>query len=660
MHKICVFAGTAEGRRLIEFLADQKQVSITACVATEYGKMLLPAFPNLTVSDQRLDQKEMEALMEKDRFDLVIDATHPYAVQATENIKKACAAVKIDYLRLCRDVDPVPPNVMIFPDAAGAVRFLKETEGNILLTTGSKELSVYTEMERFKERVYARVLPMEESLKLCREAGLSASHILAVQGPFSLEMNLAMLRFTKAQYLVTKMTGSPGGFAEKIAAAEQAGAVPVIIGRPPEQSGLSLSQTIGLLCSRYGLGPKQQVCIVGIGPGVSGMMTQQAQESIRAADCIIGADRMIQASARPDQATFCAIRPEQIRSFLLAHPEYRRFAVVLSGDVGFFSGAKKLLPLLEGVDVQVIPGISSLVYLCARLGTSYEDVVSISLHGREHDIVPDVFANPRVFVLVGGEGGMSGLCQTLVGAGLGDVYLSVGERLSYPTERITAGTAAELAGQHFDSLSVALIENKNSKAVVTHGVPDEAFLRGGSENPVPMTKSEVRSVCLSKLQLTADAICWDVGAGTGSVAIEMAMQAGRGQIFAIEQKEEAVALLEENRRRFGTQNLEIIQGRAPKICQDLPAPSHVFIGGSSGNMREILQLILEKSPLARIVATAVTLESSAELTQCLTAFPFVKTEIVSLTVARDRPVGRYHLMTGQNPIYVFTMQGGDR
>ncbi len=516
------------------------------------------------------------------------------------------------------------------------------------------------EMERFKERVYARVLPMEESLKLCREAGLSASHILAVQGPFSLEMNLAMLRFTKAQYLVTKMTGSPGGFAEKIAAAEQAGAVPVIIGRPPEQSGLSLSQTIGLLCSRYGLGPKQQVCIVGIGPGVPGMMTQQAQESIRAADCIIGADRMIQASARPDQATFCAIRPEQIRSFLLEHPEYRRFAVVLSGDVGFFSGAKKLLPLLEGVDVQVIPGISSLVYLCARLGTSYEDVVSISLHGREHDIVPDVFANPRVFVLVGGEGGMSGLCQTLVGAGLGDVHLSVGERLSYPTERITAGTAAELAGQHFDPLSVALIENKNSKTVVTHGIPDEAFLRGGSENPVPMTKSEVRSVCLSKLQLTADAICWDVGAGTGSVAIEMAMQARRGQIFAIEQKEEAVALLEENRRRFGTQNLEIVQGRAPKICLDLPAPSHVFIGGSSGNMREILQLILEKSPLARIVATAVTLESSAELTQCLTAFPFVKTEIVSLTVARDRPVGKYHLMMGQNPIYVFTMQGGDR
>ena len=173
-----------------------------------------------------------------------------------------------------------------------------------------------------------------------------------------------------------------------------------------------------------------------------------------------------------------------------------------------------------------------------------------------------------------------------------------------------------------------------------------------------MTKSEVRSVCLSKLQLTADAICWDVGAGTGSVAIEMALQAHRGAVYAIERKEEAVELLHENRKKFFAENLTVVPGYAPEACAELPAPTHAFIGGSSGNMKEILSLLLEKNPSARIVATAIALESVAELTTCIKEFSFTDVEVVSMTVARDRKAGKYHLMTGQNPIYIFTMQAG--
>ena len=173
-----------------------------------------------------------------------------------------------------------------------------------------------------------------------------------------------------------------------------------------------------------------------------------------------------------------------------------------------------------------------------------------------------------------------------------------------------------------------------------------------------MTKSEVRSVCLSKLALTEHAVCWDVGAGSGSVAIEMALKATGGEVFAIERKDTAVELLRENTRRFGLHNLTIVPGLAPEVCRELPAPTHVFIGGSAGNMRQILAEILTKNPNARIVATAVTLESVAELTQCVKDIPFATTEVVSMTVARDRKAGPYHLMMGQNPIFIFTMQGG--
>ena len=171
-----------------------------------------------------------------------------------------------------------------------------------------------------------------------------------------------------------------------------------------------------------------------------------------------------------------------------------------------------------------------------------------------------------------------------------------------------------------------------------------------------MTKSEVRSVCLSKLQLTADAVCWDVGAGTGSVAIEMALQAARGSVWAIEREADALALLEQNRAAFGAENLRLVSGSAPEACRDLPAPTHAFLGGTGGQVREILQLLLEKNPHVRIVATAVTLESAAALTACMREFEFC--ECVSLSIAKARAAGPYHLMAGQNPIYFFTLQIG--
>ena len=654
MCKLCVFAGTTEGRELVEFLCTQ-EVSVTACVATEYGETLLSPRDNLTISAQRLTREEMEALFSRENYDMVIDATHPYASVVTEYIAAACESAGVRYQRLLRSGCKAGEDAVFVPDIPAAVEYLNHTEGTILLTTGSKELAKYTGLYDFASRVYARVLPMEDSLRLCQSAGLKPAHILAMQGPFSVEMNVAMLKSVGAKYLVTKDSGTTGGFDEKVTAARTANATLVVIGRPPQRDGLSLTETISFLCREFKLQRKPKVTIVGIGPGSREAMTLEVRHALEEADCLIGAKRMLEASLRPGQGVLDAVSPAKIAEYINNHPEFNRFTVAMSGDVGFFSGTKKLLPMLSGCDVTVLPGLSSLVYLCARLGTSYEDVRPVSLHGRDHDLVPDIRENRRVFTLVGGENGMGLLCQRLTEAGLGEVKVSVGENLSYPQEKITVGTAGELSEMTFESLSVALIENPAADSVVTHGLPDEAFQRTES---VPMTKSEVRAVCLSKLALTKHAVCWDVGAGSGSVAIEMALKATGGEVHAIERKDTAVALLRENTRRFGLHNMTIVPGLAPDACVDLPAPTHVFIGGSAGNMRQILDCILAKNPKARIVATAVTLESIGELTQCVKDIPFAYTEVVSMTVARDRKAGPYHLMMGQNPIFIFTMQGG--
>ncbi len=655
MCKLCVFAGTTEGRKLVELLADQP-AEVTACVATEYGEALLEAREGLTVSAGRLTEAEMEALLRREGFDLVIDATHPYAAEVTENIVRACEAVGTEYLRLLRGSGDAPQGAVCVPDIGAAVTYLAGTEGNILLTTGSKELSKYASLPGFGERVYARVLPMEASLAACREAGLGPEHILAMQGPFSKEMNTAMLRAVSGRYMVTKETGSTGGFSKKAAAAAEAGAVLLVVGRPPQRAGVDFAGAAEMLSRRFGLRLRPRVTLVGIGPGSEAAMTNEVRRVLREADCLIGARRMLEAAGAGAKRQHEAVAPEEIAAHIRESRDCCRFAVLLSGDTGFFSGAKRLLPLLEDCEVEILPGLSSLQVLCARLRVSYEDVVCRSLHGRDGDVIPDVRQNRRVFVLVGGAEGVSGLCHTLTEAGLAEVQVSVGERLGYPEEQVTSGRPPELMGRSFAPLSAVLIENNRARPFIP-GLSDEAFQRGrGQGGVVPMTKREVRACVLSQLELTREAVCWDIGAGTGSVSIEMALLAREGRVYAVEKKPEALALLEENRRRFHTANVEIVAGAAPEACRSLPAPTHAFIGGSAGNLREIVELLLEKSPKVRITAAAVSLETAAELTAIGNGIFAGDYAASCITVARDRRAGRYHLMAGQNPVYLFTFQ----
>ena len=367
MSKICIFGGTTEGRKLAEFLSGQP-CDVMVCVATDYGQTLLPEAEHVSVSARRLPVGEIVSLLTEHRFDLVIDATHPYAQSITKSIARACRETETLRWRLLRSASGVSPEHTYVETVSDAAAFLSETEGNILLTTGSKELAGFSQLPGFSERVWARVLPLQSSLDACAQAGLPASHIFAMQGPFSEAMNAAMLRTIGAQYLVTKDGGTPGGFEEKESAAKSAGARLVVIGRPPEEEGLSLSKTISALCTRFGFAPKPEVFIAGIGPGSEALQTQEVRAAIRRADCLIGARRMLDAVAGPQQLTIDAIAPETIASHIAQHPECGVFCVVMSGDTGFYSGTKKLLPLLKECRVRVLPGLSSMSYLCARVG----------------------------------------------------------------------------------------------------------------------------------------------------------------------------------------------------------------------------------------------------------------------------------------------------
>ena len=654
---ICLFAGTTEGRALAELLSGQP-VRLTVCTATEYGGHLLNKLSeNIEIHSERMNKEEIAAFLNARPFDLVIDATHPYAAVVTENISAACRMADTKYLRLNRDPSGTDHHRSIFQDIPSLVQFLNQRKGNILLTTGSKELAAFTGLNDFRERVYARVLPMKASLDACAEAGLPPAHIIAMQGPFSVEMNNAVLRMTRASWLVTKDSGDTGGFEAKAIAAEQCGAELLVIGQPAQPSGMDFREVVQYLRESFDLNLTPIVDLIGIGPGSKDQMTEAVLHAVTKADCVIGASRMIEAVALPGQQTFEAVVPERIAEYILQHPEFRRIAVVFSGDISFFSGCKKLIPLLAECEVNVHPGISSLSYLCAKLRTSAEDIVPVSMHGRNSDLLSALKKHKRLFVLTGGENTVNSILTTILQAGYEDIKVSVGENLSYPEEKVTVGTSGNLSGQQFAPLSVMLLEHENvSDRIVTHGIADELFIRSkGEKGIIPMTKREIRSVSLSLLGLREDSVCWDVGAGTGSVSIEMALQARIGKVYAIEQDPEALELLNENEGKFGLSNLVPVPGSAPDVCGDLPTPTHVFIGGTSGKMDAILSELIGRNSDIRLVSTAVTLESVAEFTKLFSNIPGSDFEVTMIQSAKSRKAGPYHLMNGGNPVYIFSV-----
>lgn len=652
MYKAIVFAGTTEGYALCEFLAENR-VSVYACAATEYGGSLLQENEFLHVSAGRLKTEDMEELFRKENPEIVLDATHPYAAEVTKNIRTACESAGVLYQRILRPEGEKNSEAIYVESTEEAAAFLSGTEGNIFLTTGSKELAKFTGIPDYKERLFARVLSIPSVIRSCAEFGIEGKHLIGMQGPFSAEINEAMLRQFQCSYLVTKDTGLAGGFPEKMEACQRCGVTPVIIGRPLKEEGLSMQDARVFLSKMFGFTLSQKISLVGIGMGAEKTLTLEGKKALNEAELLIGAKRMTEAVQKPGQMVLHEYRSEKIVEYIREHPKYRTVAIALSGDVGFYSGAKKLIDQLDG-NVEVICGISSVVYFMSKIGLSWDDAKIVSAHGRNCNLISLIRHNPKVFSILGTEDGVAVLASRLVYYGMGDVTLYVGENLSYENEKIFHDKAANLTEYRGDALSVVTACNeKVTPMSAVHGISDGEFLRGKA----PMTKEEVRTVSLSKLRLSEDSVCYDVGAGTGSVSVEMALRAWMGQVYAIEKKEDALALLKENKKKFAVDNLAIIPGVAPEAMTELPAPTHAFIGGSSGNMQDIINLLLEKNPKVRIVINCITLETVTEAMNAIRDFGLEDVDIVQLAAARSKSIGRYHMMMGENPIYIISCSG---
>lgn len=555
MCKIWIFGGTTEGRLLAEYCSREK-IEAWVSVASEYGEELLQeelmesgnagnpdlnhntclakknlktvqASSVIKVLRGRMDRYQMEEFIRNQGIHLVIDATHPHARLVSEEIQEACGRTGVRLERCLRaEGEQNKARDWVEVDSIQeAVSFLSSVSGVIFATTGSKELEALCQIPDYQKRVYARVLPTSNVLKKCEKLGITGSHLIAMQGPFSTEMNTLFLRQTKAEWLLTKDSGRAGGFQEKVEAARENG-IRVVVIRRPEEDGISLEEAMEVLkkADEGNVGElKTHLILAGIGMGQPSQMTGEVLRAIRESDALIGAGRMLESAERAlqndlliskegkaenrqesaaavEKETKCykAYLPDDVIQIVSKHPEWKQAVILYSGDTGFFSGASRMAERLReaGYPFTVYPGTSCVSYLAARLGTHWEDAAIYSAHGRELSVdrVMKRLCDPeepakRAFILMGGKNGAGQFCERLTQAGYGNVQVTVGENLSYPEEQIRSGTAEEMKKLEFADLSLILLEVtdeiKNVKQLKRFEQEDKRLLSADSVGVFP-------------------------------------------------------------------------------------------------------------------------------------------------------------------------------
>ena len=481
--------------------------------------------------------------------------------------------------------------------------------------------------------------------------------------------------------------------------------------------GMSLEQVMKKV--REALCIPRELALVGIGVGAAEVRTREAEEALAEAQVLFGAEsvlRMIEKDVykndvNKDGKVFVPVYDsESILQYLCEHTEVRKAAAVYSGDSGFYSGASSMLSRIRKVQgelpgsecpkeqgglpgstfreddlnlqLRVICGISCVSYFAAKIGFPWQDWKILSSHGRRCNVVGQVRRNEKCFLLLSGAEDVrktgAALMEAQKAGVLGALRVICGYELSRPEEeircyelsqqeeRISSGQqsqqeeenhsceAEELCAVEKNGLYVLYIEHEKAKELpILPGLLDSAFLRG----KVPMTSSEIRSLSLCRLGLTAQAVIWDIGAGTGSVSVEAALTCPEGQVYAVEHKEEALKLLRENRAKFCLENMEIIEGFAPEALKGLPAPTHVFIGGSGGEIGKILRVVLDRSPYARVVINCITAETLEALQLVLPVLPITDVQCTQVSVQRGEKLGRYHYLKALNPVFIISFRG---
>ena len=682
MKKVIIFGGTTEGRKLAETL-EEAEIFCVYCVATEYGKEPVKESSYIKIHSGRLDAEGMVNLFEQEKPDVIVDATHPFAEIVKKEIENSLFKYQnVPFFRLARDEEQIDySNCTFFDSVEECAKALKSSTGNIFLTTGSKELPVFCEDEGLRDRIIARIIPNDESLDICKQQGLKGNQIIAMQGPFSKGMNVACLKEFNASICVLKESGKSSGEANRIEAANACGIKSYVIRRPKETANArSFFQVVEEIYKLFGITKSPEpafekisadtitadkkiiVSLEGFGMGF-GTATAEVQQAVAEADFLFGAPRMLLGfeSNAKKYPYYLAKDILPCMEEIAENIQYgkKKAVVLFSGDTGFYSGATKLAEALKQTgyaEVKILPGISSINAVAAKANLTWQNAKIMSSHGIPQErwrpeLIDAVRHNKETFVITSGSKDVRDIGDILVALEKEQnikFRVFIGTNL-YSDEKIGWYSAEKCSTYNQDGLSTIIIENANwQPKVIAPKLSDDDFIR----DKVPMSKEEIRQLSICKLQLHKDAVVYDIGSGSGSVAVEIARMDAGIKVYAIELKEVACQLIRKNVSKYMLENVSVISGTAPDVLENLPAPTHVFIGGSGGRLEDILMTLKKMNSHMRIVINSVTIETIAEINSVIKKFEIENADVIQVTVSKAKKAGDYSIMQGQNPVYI--------
>lgn len=329
--------------------------------------------------------------------------------------------------------------------------------------------------------------------------------------------------------------------------------------------------------------------------------------------------------------------------------------VLTSGDPLFFSIGRYLLRNLPDSELEFIPNVSSVQYAFAKIKEPWDDAVFISAHGRGlKKAVDRIVANDKAAILTDEVNTPRRIAEELIVRGREGYAAFLCEELGTPKERIITTDVKGLLDIQAAPLNVLILikqyDAEGEEYIPTLGIPDEEF----AAVKKLITKEEVRVITLAKLQLRHDMTLWDIGAGSGSVSIEADHLLPNGRIFAIERNAQCLQFIRDNLRKFNARNISLVEGEAPDCLETLPDPDRVFIGGSGGNLWDILKTVDERlSADGRIVLNAITLDT---LTSAMDFFDNAgyDVEVTVVNISRTRPFTDYKMFEANNPVFILT------
>ena len=392
------------------------------------------------------------------------------------------------------------------------------------------------------------------------------------------------------------------------------------------------------------------VYIIGCGMG-GDTITAEALSALNEAQLLIGAPRLTSQFKKPGQEVYSAYRKNEVDA-IISRSEKSVFAVLVSGDTGFYSAAASYHDCDE-YWVRYVAGVSSVSYFFGKCRLSWERAKLISAHGCECGVVDAVRRNRLTFVLTGGN--VSEIAEQLCACGFGSLKVYVGEALGAADEKVYIISIRKLVTHRCSPLTVLIIENPNYDDRMRVGISDGEFLRAEG---LPMTKSVVRAAIMSALALRINDTCWDIGCGTGSVTVEMALAAYEGRVFSLDMSVAAVQQSSANCHAFHIGNAYITKGIAPDALESFPAPDRVFIGGSSGWTEEIVRAALEKNAKAKIVISAVSPQSAAAAIDALENAG-LSAEVLQVSASHGKKCGGMHMMLADNSVYIISSGGAN-